>query len=64
MTAPLGNEYRPGMRHHVEISLVRPWSLWVDLSDVVIANYGPTDLSDLHLRKVLSRTTIITAAEL
>lgn len=64
MMGPLGNEHRPRVRNHVKIRLVRPLFLWLDLSDVVIANYGSTDLSDLHLREVLSGTSIVTTAEL
>lgn len=61
---PLGDKYGPRVRNHIEIRLVRPRFLRLDLSNVVITNYSSTDLGDLHLRKVLSGTRIITTAEL
>lgn len=61
---PLGNEYWPRVRNHAEIRLVRPTFLWLDLYDIVIPDYGSTDLGNFQLRKVLSRTGIITTAKL
>lgn len=61
---PLGNVHGPRVRNHIEISLVRPLFLRLNLSDVVIADYSSTDLGHLHLREVLSRTSIVSSAEL
>lgn len=61
---PLGNVHRPRVRNHIEIGLVRPRFVWLNLSDVVVADYSSTDFGYLHLREVLSGTSIVSSAEL